>query len=299
MLAVDRHDRRDLRGGVPAVGDPAHPLQPARQAGERAPPRSQPARARAAGAARRRASSGWASIRRRCCAAWKPPPTQFVHVGRVARHVDDPPPSRRRADDHDARPRRSRRSSRSRSCPDLVLMGGAMVLLLWAAWRPDSDAASARRRHREHRARRASRSSPCVWYCRRGYDGGPGPDRGRQLPLGAPTSSSCSATIFAIALAHRRQRARRASTTAESHVLILLASSGMMLLAAARDLMIVFLGIELMSIAVYVLAGHQPAQRALGRRRAQVLPARRLLDGIPAVRHRARVRRHRARRTSR
>jgi NADH-quinone oxidoreductase subunit N len=42
---------------------------------------------------------------------------------------------------------------------------------------------------------------------------------------------------------------------AEAHVLILFATAGMMLLAAARDLMIVFLGIELMSIAVYVLAG--------------------------------------------
>ena len=58
-----------------------------------------------------------------------------------------------------------------------------------------------------------------------------------------------------IALAHRRQRRARASTTAETHVLILLATSGMMLLAAARDLMIVFLGIELMSISVYALAG--------------------------------------------
>ena len=48
---------------------------------------------------------------------------------------------------------------------------------------------------------------------------------------------------------------RSGTTTAETHVLILLASSGMMLLAAARDLMIVFLGIELMSIAVYALAG--------------------------------------------
>src|SRR5918992_6265141 len=42
---------------------------------------------------------------------------------------------------------------------------------------------------------------------------------------------------------------------AEAHVLILFAAAGMMLLAAARDLMILFLGIELMSIAVYVLAG--------------------------------------------
>ncbi|MGQ0712375.1 MAG: NADH-quinone oxidoreductase subunit N [Gemmatimonadaceae bacterium] len=41
----------------------------------------------------------------------------------------------------------------------------------------------------------------------------------------------------------------------EAHVLILFATAGMMLLAGARDLMIVFLGIELMSIAVYVLAG--------------------------------------------
>ena len=84
-----------------------------------------------------------------------------------------------------------------------------------------------------------------------------------------------------------------ASTTAETHVLILLATSGMMLLAAARDLMIVFLGIELMSVAVYVLAGLNRRSAAFGRRRAQVLPARRLLHRVPALRHRARVRRHR------
>src|SRR5450759_4195379 len=37
--------------------------------------------------------------------------------------------------------------------------------------------------------------------------------------------------------------------------MVLFATSGMMVMAAARDLMIVFLGIELMSVAVYVLAG--------------------------------------------
>ena len=36
---------------------------------------------------------------------------------------------------------------------------------------------------------------------------------------------------------------------------------------------------------------HQSPQRAVGRGRAQVLPARRVLDGVPAVRHRARLRR--------
>ena len=40
----------------------------------------------------------------------------------------------------------------------------------------------------------------------------------------------------------------------EIPILILLSVSGMMLLAAARDMMLVFLGVELMSLAVYVLA---------------------------------------------
>src|SRR5690606_15588823 len=41
----------------------------------------------------------------------------------------------------------------------------------------------------------------------------------------------------------------------EMHVLVLFAAAGMMILAAGRDLMIIFLGIEIMSVAVYVLAG--------------------------------------------
>ena len=80
------------------------------------------------------------------------------------------------------------------------------------------------------------------------------------------TSSSCSATIGALALGiddndrdgHRRRRVARAGPAR---------ASGMMLLAAARDLMIVFLGIELMSIAVYALAGSTGA--ASGRPRAR------------------------------
>ena len=81
------------------------------------------------------------------------------------------------------------------------------------------------------------------------------PDRGRQFPLDA------SDLVFLLGDDRSRSRcriddnARAGITAAESHVLVLLATSGMMLLAAARDLMIVFLGIELMSIAVYVLAG--------------------------------------------
>ncbi|HEU4879402.1 MAG TPA: NADH-quinone oxidoreductase subunit N, partial [Gemmatimonadaceae bacterium] len=62
------------------------------------------------------------------------------------------------------------------------------------------------------------------------------------------------ATIGTIALS-MDYNAREGITAGESHVLLLFATSGMMTLAAARDLMIVFLGIEIMSVAVYVLAG--------------------------------------------
>ncbi len=61
-------------------------------------------------------------------------------------------------------------------------------------------------------------------------------------------------TILSIALAD--DYARRSERIAvESYPLMLLATSGMMILCAARDLIVVFLGIEIMSIAVYVLAG--------------------------------------------
>ena len=135
--------------------------------------------------------------------------------------------------------------------PDLVLMGGAMVLLLWASLRPDSQ---------EHQRTIGMASIilcgvtailALTWSGR--YTAGPGPiavDNFRWLIdvvvlLG---------TIFTIALS-MDDNMRTGIAFAESHVLILLATSGMMLLAAARDLMIVFLGIELMSISVYALAG--------------------------------------------
>jgi|APMI01.1.fsa_nt_gi NADH-quinone oxidoreductase subunit N len=48
---------------------------------------------------------------------------------------------------------------------------------------------------------------------------------------------------------------RTSAFSPETPVLVLLAAIGMMILAGARDLMFVFLGVELMSLAVYVLAG--------------------------------------------
>jgi NADH-quinone oxidoreductase subunit N len=136
--------------------------------------------------------------------------------------------------------------------PDLLLMGGAMILLLWAAWRPDGPS---------HQRTIASASivltiltaSLTWWYLIHGYSAAPGPIAVDNFRWMADLVILIG-TAFAIALA-RDDNDRQGIGIAESHVLVLLASSGMMLLAAARDLIIVFLAVELMSIAVYALAG--------------------------------------------
>jgi NADH-quinone oxidoreductase subunit N len=136
--------------------------------------------------------------------------------------------------------------------PDLVVAVGAMLLLLWAAWRPDSSA--------HQRAVGAASIvvglaglAASIYYLTRGYDATNGPiavDNFRWMM----NAIILIGTVAAIALA-MEDNDRQGVHAAESHVLLLLGASGMMLLAAARDLMIVFLGVELMSVAVYALAG--------------------------------------------
>jgi NADH-quinone oxidoreductase subunit N len=136
--------------------------------------------------------------------------------------------------------------------PDLVLMAGAMILLLWAAWRPDS-AAHQRRVGYGAIGLSVLTLATVVWFAMQQQSATLGPiavDNFRWLVDGVILLG----TIAAIALAIE-ENDRQGMVAGEQHVLILLASSGMMLLAAARDLMIVFLGIELMSISVYALAG--------------------------------------------
>ena len=136
--------------------------------------------------------------------------------------------------------------------PDIVLMAGAMILLLAAVWRRESAA------HQRTIGVLSIGLSVVtlvtvivMMFSRPSASDGPiAVDNFRWMVdviilLG---------TIGALALGID-DNDRSGTTTAETHVLILLASSGMMLLAAARDLMIVFLGIELMSVAVYALAG--------------------------------------------
>src|SRR5436190_12673093 len=136
--------------------------------------------------------------------------------------------------------------------PDLFLMAGAMVLLLWASWRPDGAG------HQRAVATGSIVLTVAVmavtwWYLIHGYSANQGPIAVDNFRWMADLIILIG-TAFAIALA-RDDNDRQGIGIAETHVLILLASSGMMLLAAARDLMIVFLAVELMSIAVYALAG--------------------------------------------
>ena len=65
------------------------------------------------------------------------------------------------------------------------------------------------------------------------------------------------------------------------------------IMASANDLIVMFLGLEILSIAVYVLAGMHLRRHRVGRGGDQVLRARRLLVGVLPLRHRARLRRHR------
>ena len=136
--------------------------------------------------------------------------------------------------------------------PDLMLMVGAMILVVAAAWRPDS---------RSHQ-RAIGWASIVVtvlsliavlYFLFGGYSAGPGPiavDNFRWMVDVVILLGTMLTLMLAMDDNDREQ-----ITAPETHVLVLLASSGMMLLAAARDLMIVFLGIELMSISVYALAG--------------------------------------------
>jgi len=63
------------------------------------------------------------------------------------------------------------------------------------------------------------------------------------------------ASAFFTVINSRSYSSRAGVQFGEWHLLVMFAATGMMLIAQAGDLMILFLGIELMSIALYVLAG--------------------------------------------
>jgi NADH-quinone oxidoreductase subunit N len=136
--------------------------------------------------------------------------------------------------------------------PDLVVMAGAMAVLLFAVWRSD-DAG---------RGRRATLLAMGVTLLGATAvlvaAGLAPPDAPRGIAVDPYRWGADLVILAAAALTLGILRDHPLSVrmpSGEPSALVLLAASGMMLLAAARDLMLVFLGIELMSVASYVLAG--------------------------------------------
>src|SRR5689334_9303256 len=135
--------------------------------------------------------------------------------------------------------------------PDLILAGGTLLVLLYAGWLKASD---------EHQRSVGLVSVALVvltlaavgWSAFRApvIDAGIiATDNFRW----AADAILLVGALLTIPLAIDGQR-RAGITAPETHVLVLFATTGMMLLAAARDLILVFLGIEVMSVAVYALA---------------------------------------------
>lgn len=136
--------------------------------------------------------------------------------------------------------------------PDIILATGAMLLLIWSAWRPDS-ASHQRSVGVASIVVVALTTAAVIWFLLRGdVTLAPG-------AIAVDTFRWLSAIILllgtglTIAMAIDYNE-RESMGAAESHVLILLAASGMLLLAAARDMILVFLGIELVSICAYALS---------------------------------------------
>ena len=95
------------------------------------------------------------------------------------------------------------------------------------------------------------------------------------------------AAIFSLLLTHRLGREEQTAARSRS---MLWSATGAMLMAGAANLMMIFLGLELLSLALYCLCGYS-GRRAVARGRAQVSDP--LLDclGFHALRHGAALRR--------
>jgi NADH-quinone oxidoreductase subunit N len=145
--------------------------------------------------------------------------------------------------------------------PELVLTGWALVLLLFVAWR--------------HRTARDARiagwltllallstaiATWWLWWNRAGMQGVVtmiAADDFRWVADWVFLGAAALTVLTSFAYLEREQL-----LIPEYYVLLIFATLGMMVMAAGADLMVIFLGLELMSVAVYVLAG-------LDRRRAR------------------------------
>lgn len=136
--------------------------------------------------------------------------------------------------------------------PDVLLIAGAMVLMLYSAWKPEST------QHQRSvgvaaMALLAATIAATLYMAMRGDVAAPG-----VIAVDSLRWTIDLVVLFAalgtVALSIEYNE-RHGIPQGEMHVLVCFATAGMMILAAGRDLMVIFLGIEILSVAVYVLAG--------------------------------------------
>ena len=145
--------------------------------------------------------------------------------------------------------------------PELMLTGWALVVLLVVSWRHRT-AADTRLVGALSIFGYVLAMAATGWLAWRGAqaDGLP-----QMIALDGFRYSSNALLLWigaAIAVLSFRWLERQGILAPEYYVLLMLATVGMMLLAGAADLITVFLGLEVMSISVYVLAGYDRTRRA-------------------------------------
>lgn len=136
--------------------------------------------------------------------------------------------------------------------PDLVLLVGALVLMIAAAWKPESPAHQ-RRIGVAALVVVAATLVAVVYAMLGGGSVAPGVIAVDKLrwTVDIVVLLAAAGTI-ALSIEYNE---RHGIPIAELHVLVLFATAGMTILAAAREFMTFFIGLEIMSVAVYVLAG--------------------------------------------
>ena len=140
--------------------------------------------------------------------------------------------------------------------PDFVVGVGALLLLLWSAGKRDDDVAASRTAALMAVGVCAAALAAVGALAWRGAEDlvrANAPIAADQFRWAADAVILVGAGLSALLAGDFGRRERPVS--GEALALMLLSVSGMLLLAGARDLVLVFLGVELTSIPVYVLAG--------------------------------------------
>lgn len=144
--------------------------------------------------------------------------------------------------------------------PEILLVIGACAVLLVNAWR-HRDAADSRLAAWVSLATLIPVGGAVIWLWTSGAQG-----TGQPFMIGLDDFRFVALILILIATAATIALSlgyleREGLIAPEYYALLLFAASGMMLLAGAEDLIVVFLGLEVMSIPVYVLAGFNRRSR--------------------------------------